>query len=170
MKYFITLAGRTHEVVIDGGGIAVDGVAYQVHLERVPGTPLCHLLLGDSSYGFAVVAGTGGVWTLLHRGEQVEIEVLDERTRHIRTMIGAGKTHQASGAIKAPMPGLVVRLLVEPGETVKPGQSLVVLEAMKMENELKAPGAGTVAAVTVKPGQAVEKGQPLVLLNPTGPA
>jgi pyruvate carboxylase subunit B len=64
------------------------------------------------------------------------------------------------------MPGLVVKVLVEPGQTVAPGQSLVVLEAMKMENELKAPGAAIVAAVAVKPGEAVDKGQTLVEMRP----
>jgi biotin carboxyl carrier protein len=60
------------------------------------------------------------------------------------------------------VPGLVVRLLVEPGQAVAAGAGIVVLEAMKMENELRAPAAATVTAVRAQPGEAVEKGQVLV--------
>jgi pyruvate carboxylase subunit B len=68
--------------------------------------------------------------------------------------------------IKAPMPGLVVRVQVAVGQAVTAGVGLVVVEAMKMENELKAPRAGTVAQVHVQAGDKVEKGQPLVSLQP----
>ena len=167
MKYIVTLAGRSHEVVVDGGSVTVDGRSCEAHLERVAGTPLCHLLLDGRSYSFALSGGAEGAWTLSHAGEPVDIEVLDERTRYIRGLASAGKTHQAGGTLKAPMPGLVVKVLVEPGQSVSAGQSLVVLEAMKMENELKAPAAAVVASVSVRPGQAVEKGQALVEMRPS---
>jgi biotin carboxyl carrier protein len=64
------------------------------------------------------------------------------------------------------MPGLVVRVQVEPGETVTTGQALVVLEAMKMENELKAAGPGVVAEVTIQAGQVIERGQVLIRFAP----
>jgi pyruvate carboxylase subunit B len=60
------------------------------------------------------------------------------------------------------MPGLIVRVQVQPGDRVQPGQGLVVMEAMKMENELRAPATATVKAIAVAPGQAVEKGALLV--------
>jgi pyruvate carboxylase subunit B len=101
------------------------------------------------------------------RGEVVEVEVLDERTRHIQGLVGAGKTQAGGGTVKAPMPGLVVKVLVEPGAAVAPGQGLVVLEAMKMENEIKAVSGGVIESVAVKPGQAVEKGAPLVVIRRT---
>jgi pyruvate carboxylase subunit B len=63
------------------------------------------------------------------------------------------------------MPGLVVRLLVRPGQTVRTGEGLVVLEAMKMENELKAAGPGVVDRIEVAAGQVVEKGTPLVVFR-----
>ncbi len=66
------------------------------------------------------------------------------------------------------MPGLVVRVLVEPGARVAAGEGLVVLEAMKMENELRAAGPGVVRAVHAAPGEAVDKGQVLVELAPPG--
>jgi biotin carboxyl carrier protein len=91
--------------------------------------------------------------------------VVDERTRHIRSLTGGADRQRRPGALRAPMPGLVVRVLVEPGQAVSGGGGVVVLEAMKMENELKATADGTVKAVRVRPGEPVEKGQVLVELE-----
>jgi pyruvate carboxylase subunit B len=66
------------------------------------------------------------------------------------------------------MPGLVLRLEVEVGQRVEPGAGVVVLEAMKMENEIKAPGGGVIAAIHVAAGQAVEKGTPLLEIREDG--
>jgi len=105
-------------------------------------------------------------------GEVVEVEVVDERTRHIRSLVGSGKTQAAGARWKAPMPGLVVRVMVEPGQTVAAGAGLVVLEAMKMENELKAPRGGVVEAVAARPGLAVGEGaragDPPARVRPSG--
>ncbi|HKP29056.1 MAG TPA: biotin/lipoyl-containing protein [Gemmatimonadales bacterium] len=166
MKYFVKLDGTTHEVTVDGENVLVDGRPARAHLEMVHGTPVCHLVLDGRSHTFAVGASpAGGKWTLVDRGEQVEVEVLDERTRHIQSLVGAGKSQSGGGAVKAPMPGLVVKILVEPGATVVAGQGLVVLEAMKMENEIKSTIAAVVESVAVQPGQAVEKGTVLVALR-----
>jgi biotin carboxyl carrier protein len=67
--------------------------------------------------------------------------------------------------LKAPMPGLVLRVTANEGEAVKKGDTLLVLEAMKMENSIKSPGDGMVAKIMVKPGQAVEKNQLLVVFG-----
>ena len=166
MKYFVSLDGSTHEITVDGDSVLVDGRPARAHLEMVHGTPVCHLVLDGRSHTFAIgSSASAGSWTLIDRGEPVEVEVLDERTRHIQSLVGAGKTQSGGGAVKAPMPGLVVKVLVEPGATVAAGQGLVVLEAMKMENEIKATMAAVVESVAVKPGQAVEKGAALVVLK-----
>lgn len=166
MKFFVALDGTSHEITVDGDTVLVNGVSARARIEMVHGTPVCHLVLDGRSYSFAVAArGSRGKWTLIDRGEPVEIEVLDERTRHIQGLVGAGKTQAGGGTVKAPMPGLVVKVLVEPGNPVAAGQGLVVLEAMKMENEIKAAAAGVVESVAVKPGQAVEKGAELVTLK-----
>ncbi len=166
MKYLVTLDGAKHEIAVDGDHVTIDGNQARARIEMVHGTPVCHLVLDGRSHTFAVAAsGRAGNWTLLDRGESVEVEVLDERTRHIRSLVGAGKSLAGSGAIKAPMPGLVVKVLVEAGTTVSAGQGLVVLEAMKMENEIKAAAAGVVETVSVRPGQAVETGAALMTLR-----
>ena len=165
MIYHVSIGGRSYQVVVDGERVLVDGREVRASIQTVPGTPVRHLVFDDRSASFAVIPDGQGRWTLLDQGEAVEVEVLDERTRHIRNLVGAGKSQARGGTMKAPMPGLVVRVLVEPGQVVTTGMGLVVLEAMKMENELKAAAAGVVEAVAVKPGQAVEKGQVLVTLT-----
>jgi biotin carboxyl carrier protein len=93
------------------------------------------------------------------------VEALDERTRTIRDLSNATAGPKGPAPLVAPMPGLIVRVNVAPGDTVSAGQGLVVMEAMKMENELRAAGPGTVKAVLAVPGTAVEKGAVLVELE-----
>lgn len=169
MKLFVTLGGRTAEVVVEGDHLTVDGVLHQASLAPVVGTPLCQVTVGDRPLILAARHEGGGCWILQDRGEVVEIEAMDERTRHIAAMVGEGKRPAGPTAIKAPMPGLVVKILVSQGSVVEAGTGVLVLEAMKMENELKAVGPGVVAKVLVQEGQAVERGQLLVELAPGRP-
>ena len=93
------------------------------------------------------------------------MEALDERTRTIRDLTAAAAGPAGPAPLVAPMPGLIVRVNVAPGDVVHAGQGLVVMEAMKMENELRAAAAGTVRAVHAAPGSAVNKGAVLVELD-----
>src|SRR5205085_6247001 len=105
-----------------------------------------------------------GQWLVALAGCRLEVQVLAPRdlaARGASLRKGAAK----GGTLKAPMPGLVVRVLVAEGDTVEPGQGLVVLEAMKMENQLKATGPGVVTTIHVAPGARVEKGTPLLLIS-----
>lgn len=162
MKYFVTIGGREIVVEVDGHQVSADGQLMHAHLSRVPGTPLRHLLLDSRSFTLALEGGQRGEWQVGLAGARYTATVVDERTRHIQSLTAGAVAQPGPAVLKAPMPGLVVRVLVAPGAQVAPGQGLVVLEAMKMENELLAPAGGTVRAVPVTPGQAVEKGQVLV--------
>lgn len=166
MKYFVRAAGREVVIEVDGEQVIVDGRVVHAHVTPIPGTPLSHLTIDDRSALIAAASEGRGAWSLSSRGERWEVEVIDERTRHIRSLTGEGQPKAGGGVLRAPMPGMVVRVTVEPGQTVAAGTGMVVLEAMKMENELRAPGPATVKAVKVQPGQAVEKGQVLVELEP----
>ncbi len=97
-------------------------------------------------------------------GETVALKVNDRRALSLDSAAIGGPA--GSGALSAAMPGKVVKILCQVGDTVKAGQGLLVIEAMKMENELRAQAAGTVAAVAVREGQAVEAGQTLLTLTP----
>lgn len=162
MKYFVTIAGREVAVEVDGDRVTMDGREVQAHLTVVPGTPVRHLLVGADSLAVVVEPRERGEWRLAVEGTAYDAEVVDERTRHIRTLTGDSGRVPGPAHLKAPMPGLVVRVLVTEGERVEPGRGLVVLEAMKMENELRATSAGAVGAIRVVTGQAVEKGQVLL--------
>ena len=165
MKYFVTLAGRTLEVEVDGDKVTVGGRVVSATLSPVPGIPLRQLLIEGRSVALALDEESRGGWALTRRGERWEAEVVDERTRHIRSLTGGSEGARGPAALRAPMPGLVVRVLVESGQAVAAGAGLVVLEAMKMENELKVAAGGTVGTVRVAAGEAVEKGQVLVELE-----
>jgi pyruvate carboxylase subunit B len=166
VKYVVLLDGQTIEVEVDGDRVTVDGRAHSATLGVISGTPLRQLLIDGRPLTLSVQAIGRGRWALTPKGERWEMEVLDERTRHIRSLAGGGDQRRAAGVLRAPMPGLVVRVQAQPGEKVAAGDSLVVLEAMKMENELKAGASGVVKSVRVAPGEAVEKGQVLVEFEP----
>ncbi|MGH7498031.1 MAG: biotin/lipoyl-containing protein [Gemmatimonadales bacterium] len=162
MKYLVTVAGREIEVEVDGDRVTAKGKGGTAALTAIPGTPLRQLVVDGSPAEIAFEPGGAGRWTVLLRGEHWEAEVIDERTRHIRSLTGAATGQRGTPPLKAPMPGLVLRVLAEPGQVVAAGSGVVVLEAMKMENELRATAGATVRVVRVKPGEAVEKGQVLV--------
>lgn len=97
----------------------------------------------------------------LTNGEPVQVKVENK----LDVISGSSSAASTGGDLRAAMPGKVVKLLVQLGDTVKSGQGLLVIEAMKMENELRAPTDGKVATIAVREGQAVESGQPLVTLS-----
>jgi biotin carboxyl carrier protein len=100
--------------------------------------------------------------TLSAGGFQFEVQLKDRLDQVLDTFgLGASKAAKVAD-LKAPMPGLVQRVLVQPGQAVEKGTPLLVLVAMKMENMIKATGPGTVAKINVKEGDAVEKGHVLI--------
>jgi len=162
LRYAVLVGGQVIEVEVDRDQVTVGGESYTANLGLIPGTPLRQLLLNGRPSTFLVESLGRGRWALAPGGERWEVEVMDERTRHIRTLTGSGDRQLVSPVLKAPMPGLVLRVQVAPGQQVAAGAGLVVLEAMKMENELKSPAAAVVKALRVQPGEAVERGQVLV--------
>lgn len=163
MRYYVTIGDRTLEVELSGERILVDGQEVDAELVTLPGTPIRHLLANGRSHALVAHPGEArGTWDVQINGDRFAVEVVDERTRAIRAMTGAAAGPQGPKPVRAPMPGLVVRVDVEVGQEVKAGQGVVIIEAMKMENELKAEAAGVVSRVLVTAGQAVEKGAVLV--------
>jgi pyruvate carboxylase subunit B len=164
MKYFVTLAGQTRQVVVNGNRVFLEGEEHRAELTVLENTPIRLLVLDGVTWALPMEPAEAGrgLWSVLVNGERHEVEALDERAAHIRTLTGTGTAPAGPALLKAPMPGLVLRILVTPGQTVTAGTSLVVLEAMKMENELKAAAPGTVEQVAVAPGQTVEKGEVLL--------
>ncbi len=167
MKYLVKVGDADVDVVLDGDVVTVDGGAPSVaHVTDVEGTPVRMVTVGDAVHRVVARRGaTRGRYTLWLDGFRYEVEALDERTRAIRELSGAGQAASGPAPLLAPMPGMIVRVAVQVGEPVVPGQGLVVMEAMKMENELRATSAGVVKAVLVQAGTAVEKGALLLELE-----
>ena len=166
MKYVVQLGEERIEVELDGDVARVGDDESRTDLADIEGTPVRLVTIGDRTH--RVVAHRHperGRYTLWLDGFRYEVEALDERTRAIRDLSAASGAPAGPAPLVAPMPGLVVRINVQPGDTVRAGQPLVVMEAMKMENELRSPAAGVVRAVPVAPGTAVEKGALLVELQ-----
>ena len=167
MKYFVTVGERTMVVAIDGEVVEIDGRVVSALLEQVPGTPEVRVILDGAASTVAVESREGMVWRLVDEGAVREVIGEAERSRHIRLLAGASRPVDGHAVLKAPMPGLVLRIMVAVGDQVAAGTPLLALEAMKMENELQAAGPGVVSAVLVGAGQAVEKGQKLLELGPS---
>jgi len=164
MKYIVEIAGRRIEVTVDGDQVSVDGgPAEHARLRDVEGTPVRLVTIGDAVHRVTARRdGHRGTYLLRIDGRRYPVEALDERTRAIRDLSAAAAGPAGPQPVRAPMPGLMVRIDVKPGDQVQAGQGVAAMEAMKMENELRAPAAGRVKAVHVSVGQAVEKGALLV--------
>lgn len=165
MRYHVTLRDRAYVIDVDGGAVTVDGERLESHWAAIPGTPLIHLLLGKDSWTVACQPLAGRRWVLGAAGERFEVEVQDDRSKQIEALTGQERKAAGGGVVKAPMPGLIVRVEVTTGQAVEIGDGLVVVEAMKMENELRAPQRGRVEQIHVKAGDRVEKGAALVTLS-----
>lgn len=160
-KYVVTLGSQVFEVTIGGDHVTVNDVARPSSFSWIRGTPIGHVSLDgrQATYGLWREAGC---WVVLAGGVERRVRVEDERTYRLRQLSGASELQDGGGQVSAPMPGLVLRVEVEVGQVVEAGTGVIVLEAMKMENEIRTPVAGTIRAIHVEAGQAVEKGAMLV--------
>lgn len=165
MKYIVEVHGQRHEVDLGPDGVTYDGEHVTASLLDIAGSPIRQVTIGDEVHRIIARRGDSrGRYTVLLNGHRFALEALDTRTRAIRDLSAASGAAAGPAPLIAPMPGMIVRISVAPGDTVVAGQSLIVMEAMKMENELRAAGAGTVIAVRAVAGTAVQKGAILVEL------
>jgi biotin carboxyl carrier protein len=167
VRYVVELNSGRKTVSIEGEGIRYEGDApIRGGLSDIEGSPVRMVKLDTHVYRVVAQKRQGrGKYTLWVDGYRFETEALDERTRSIRDLSAATAGPTGPAPIVAPMPGLIVRVNVGIGDRVEAGQGIVVMEAMKMENELRATAGGTVKSVAVSAGTAVEKGALLVELE-----
>jgi biotin carboxyl carrier protein len=163
MKYATTIGERTYIVEINREGeVTIDGNTFPVDLQAIDEVTYS-LLMSNRSYE-ALVDTAGDELAVLLGGRLYTAQVLDERARRL-SRPGGSSVPSGEVTLKSPMPGLIVAVSVAEGQAVKKGQTVIVLESMKMENELKAPRDGTVSSIKVKVRQSVEQHQPLVVIT-----
>ena len=162
MKYITTLDNKEYQIeIIDAHHVSIDGRVQEVDFESISGQPVFSLIVDGKSYESYVYETEEG-WQVLTRGRQYNLTVEDEREKRLRAAAGSGVAEAGEYHLKAPMPGLVVSIPVAEGDKVENGQTLVILESMKMQNELKSPKAGVVGRIRVKQGETVEQRQALL--------
>ncbi|MDX1415950.1 MAG: biotin/lipoyl-containing protein [Candidatus Promineifilaceae bacterium] len=165
MKYIVNVDDQEYIIEIGKEGkILVNDEPYDVDFQRMPGSGVTSLLLNHRSLE-AVVEEKDGFWEVLIRGELYPVTVEDERTYRLARARGTFAGPDGEALVRSPMPGIVIAVPVAVGDAVNKGDTVIILESMKMENELRAPLDGVIHDIRVEPGASVEKNQPLVMVS-----
>jgi biotin carboxyl carrier protein len=165
MRYEVTIDDQIYLIEIsEEGHIKLDGREVEIDFAQIGSSGLFSLLVDNESFE-ALVETREGHWQVLLGGDLYDVEVIDERARLLRARAALTVPDSGEVKIKAPMPGMVVALSVEVDQEVAAGDNVVILESMKMENELKAPRGGLVKQINVQTGDSVEKNQTLVIIE-----
>lgn len=165
MKYQSQVENTTYAVEIDAEGqILLDGEKVNAGLLQVGPLGLYSLLIDHESLEL-VVEETQQGYRVTFGSHTYDVRVADERQMKLAGMRGDLDAAGGEILVKAPIPGLVVRVLVRTGDEVKAGQPIVILEAMKMENELRAMREGIIGDIRVKAGERVEQGTVMLSIH-----
>jgi len=164
MKYLATINDETYEIEINHEGIVIiNGEEREIDF-RSMGQPGIFSLIIDNQSFEAVIEQREDQYHILIFGDLYEVKITDERTMRLLQASGGVAEQTGEIAIKSPMPGLIVDVPVSEGQEIKKGQTVVILESMKMENELKAPRDGVIHRIDVKQGDSVEQNKTLVTI------
>lgn len=166
MKYAVEIEGRSFQVQVESppGQATVDGRQCSVDLRSVDGRWLYSLIVDNCPYEALVEEKEEG-YAVTIQGEPFQVMVKSPRAARLALMVRPPDVPSTELSIKAPLPGLIVAVEAKPGQAVKKGQILVVLQAMKMDNDLIAPRDSKVREVLVSKGDTVEKGHILLILE-----
>lgn len=165
MKYITTINNKEFIIDLrDDGTIQVNNEEYNLDFQQLGSGGLVSMLLDSKSFEGAVDSSSEG-WHVLLRGEVYNVTVQDERAYRLAKARGELLADTGEVHVKAPMPGVVVKIPAAVGDEVKQGETVIILESMKMENELKATRDAVVLDIKVTAGEAVEKNQSLVIIG-----
>lgn len=165
MKYITYVEEQEFTIVIDRDDqIMVNDQVYDIDFQQLSEGGMLSLLLNNRSLE-AIVEERDEAWEVLLRGELYSVQVQDERAYRLAKARGTLTDDVGEAAVKSPMPGLIVAIPVKQGQMVKKGDQVVILESMKMENELRSPRNGVVLRVNVMQGASVDKDQVLVVIG-----
>jgi biotin carboxyl carrier protein len=155
---------QTIDLEIDHGSVTVDGQPVEARVTRLNDRTI-HLIYENRSYVLTALAGKDGAVEITVGGHSQSVRVKNERDILLERMGISADADLGVREVRAPMPGLVLQVMVNDGDEVEAGAGLLVLEAMKMENELRAPAGARVEKVHVKAGAAVGKNELLITFS-----
>jgi biotin carboxyl carrier protein len=161
--YTATVNNTSYKIEKEGKDVIVNGEKLQLDTAQA-GASSFHILRNNVSYNVDVLRVNKEEKTALIRvnGNKYEVKIADKFDELLKNLGMDSMASKKVNNIKAPMPGLVLNIIAKEGDTVKKGDPLLVLEAMKMENILKSPADGIVKRIAVNKGMAVEKNQLLI--------
>ena len=168
MNYIAKVANKEFKINLEDRGdqvvAIINGETIPIQLNEINGSHVYSALIGNRSMEVEIKRNEVG-YLIFHKGSAHEYLVEDERMARLKKSMGQAAAHTKQKDLKAPMPGLITAIEVNPGQNVKKGDGLIIIEAMKMENEIKAPFDCVVKEIMVQERQAVEKGQVLVVFG-----
>lgn len=163
--FHVEISGETFRVEFEADGVVVvNGKRAEIFFQRGPDNS-GHLLVDGLSIPYSLEPGGDGQWRVNIRGTYHDAVVKTRKQLLLEQYGGSSNSSTLHKDVKAPMPGLVLRVAVETGSMIKKGEPLLVLEAMKMENEIGAPCNGVVTSVHVAQGDAVGKNALLIEID-----
>lgn len=162
MKFIMIIEGNEYSIeIIDESHVLLNGQLREVDFVSIYGQPVYSLIVDGKSYEASVYPDEDD-WQVLLLGRLYQVRVDNELDMRLRTSGGRPINESAEYHLKAPMPGMIVAISITEDQLVEKGQVLVILESMKMQNEIKSPRAGKVHRIRVKTGEVVEQRQTLL--------
>jgi acetyl/propionyl-CoA carboxylase alpha subunit len=162
MKYITYITKHQYNIeILDEKSIKLGDKTYEYDFDSINDQSVFSLLLDGLSYEANIYPGDDG-WQVLLYGHLYPVIVIDEREKRLRESVSSKPQESGEFHLKAPMPGLIVSVPVIENQTVSKGDVLMVLESMKMQNELRSPRDGVVYRLKVKVGDSVEHKQTML--------
>lgn len=165
MKYIAEVDGLEFPVeILDEKRVRFGNDILEADLTTVSSDSLYSLIVNGESYEAYVYPGEDG-WQVLLRGQFYQVRVEDEREKRLHLSQQNSIYRKAEFVLKAPMPGVIVSIPIKEGQTVIKDETMIILESMKMQNELRAPYNGMINKLQIKTGEYVEQKQTLLVLH-----
>lgn len=165
IKYIADIQGTEYTIeIISENQVLINDIPHEIDFQALRQHTSYSLLVDGKSYETNIYQDNGD-WEVCLRGRRFHIGVEDERERLLRIAAGQPSRQKGKISLRAPMPGLVIDIPVNEGDEVKAGQVLLILESMKMQNELTAPRDGKIARIQAKVNDNVERKETLLILD-----
>ena len=165
MNYLVEIDDKIFDIDIDMNNgkymVMREGRELPVRLQRIGSSNIYSFIVNNNSYDFEIHCQSD-IYSVLHNGKVFQCKVADKKLAEIKGLLGVHDTIEKDAELRSPMPGLIVEIRIKKGDVVKAGQGIIVVEAMKMENELQAQYDCKVKSVRVKEREAVDQNQVLV--------